>query len=168
MVNKRGQELSIGTIILIILGLAVLVFLIIGFTKGWDFFFGNIGRIDPGKLEAVAQACKGYVDAELTIAYCTFRDVGGDEYVNCEDERIKKVLSEAGLTALGTCTNKEDFCNGQGDGRDKLVINNGDIKCASYCGGTATACDKITDSAKCGDSDTTGQLGCKWVEIPVR
>ena len=36
MQNKRGQGLSTQAIILIVLGVAVLVIMIIGFTVGWD------------------------------------------------------------------------------------------------------------------------------------
>ena len=38
MNNKKGQDFSITTLILVILGVAVLVILIIGFTQGWDKF----------------------------------------------------------------------------------------------------------------------------------
>lgn len=36
MVNKKGQGMSISTIILLILGLVILVVLILGFTMGWN------------------------------------------------------------------------------------------------------------------------------------
>ena len=36
MMNKKGQEMSVTAIILIILGLIVLVVLILGFTVGWS------------------------------------------------------------------------------------------------------------------------------------
>ena len=45
MESKKAQNLSITTIILIILGVVVLVVLIIGFTQGWgsvkEFFTGG-------------------------------------------------------------------------------------------------------------------------------
>lgn len=36
MINKKGQGMSISTIILLILGLVILVVLILGFVLGWD------------------------------------------------------------------------------------------------------------------------------------
>ncbi|MEK6846768.1 MAG: hypothetical protein AABY16_01230, partial [Nanoarchaeota archaeon] len=59
--NRKG-DVTITTVILIVLGLAVLVMLVIGFTKGWDFFFG-IFDSGPSDLQTVAKACIGYVEA---------------------------------------------------------------------------------------------------------
>lgn len=89
--NKRGQDLTIGTLILIVLGVVVLVLLIIGFTKGWDFIFGKFD-IAPGQdLQAVQKSCELSAQADLRIDYCTFKEIefqGETEYVNCIDPRI--------------------------------------------------------------------------------
>jgi hypothetical protein len=75
MENKKAQELSITTIILIILGLVVLVVLILGFTVGW----GNIKSwIAPSNnVNEIAQQC--------AIACST-----GQEYSFCSEKRILK------------------------------------------------------------------------------
>src|SRR3989344_5391689 len=81
LTNKKG-DVTISTVILIVLGLAVLVLLIIGFTKGWDFFFG-IFDSGPSDLQTVAKACIGYVEASLSIDFCKYRLVeidGKDEH----------------------------------------------------------------------------------------
>lgn len=53
--NKKGQELSTNTIVLLILAVLVLVFLILGFTVGW----GKIAPfIKPGNnAKEIAQSC---------------------------------------------------------------------------------------------------------------
>jgi hypothetical protein len=43
MKNKRGAEMTIGTIVIIVLAIAVLVFLIFGFTTGWSNLWERIG-----------------------------------------------------------------------------------------------------------------------------
>jgi hypothetical protein len=89
--NKRGQDLSIGTLILIILGIAVLVILIIGFTSGWDFLISKFS-IAPGQtLETLAQSCLISGNNALSLDFCSFKEVsidGKDQWVNCEDPRI--------------------------------------------------------------------------------
>lgn len=91
LMNKRGQDLTIGTLILIVLGVVVLVLLIIGFTRGWDFIFGKFD-VAPGQdLQAVQKACELSEQADLRIDYCTFKEIefqGDTEYVNCMDDRI--------------------------------------------------------------------------------
>ena len=41
--NKKGAEMTIGTIVIIVLAIAVLVFLIFGFTTGWSNLWERIG-----------------------------------------------------------------------------------------------------------------------------
>jgi len=41
--NKKGAEMTIGTIVIIVLAIAVLVFLIFGFTTGWNNLWERIG-----------------------------------------------------------------------------------------------------------------------------
>jgi hypothetical protein len=123
--NKKGQGLTIGTVILIILGITVLVFLIIGFSQGWDLFFGKF-ELTPSDLETTAQACKGYALAELKIDYCTFRDVGGKEYVNCETPMIRENYPDAVSTAIN-CESlgktRSSFCAGLGDDAEGVSVN---------------------------------------------
>lgn len=58
--NKRGQELSTGTIILIVLGVIVLVVLVIGFSIGWSKIVpfvnqNNVNTISTQCLSACSQ-----------------------------------------------------------------------------------------------------------------
>jgi hypothetical protein len=68
MNNKKGQDLSTSTIILIILGIAVLVILIIGFTTGWSFF-KNL--ISPTNVDALAQDCASACETSQQYSFCS-------------------------------------------------------------------------------------------------
>ncbi len=92
-VNKRGQDLSIGTLILIVLGIIVLVLLILGFSMGWSNLWEKINIFQGGNsLSTVAAACNTAVASSDKISYCTdFKKIkvnGKTEYVNCEDDRV--------------------------------------------------------------------------------
>ena len=100
--NKKAQEFSIVTLVVLVLAIAVLVIVILGFWKGWDYVFGKVGTL-PGNLEAAAQSCKVSAEADLATSYCyEFKEVtvGAKKYVNCED------LVAYGAPALtsGSCT----------------------------------------------------------------
>lgn len=95
LVDKKGQELSITTLVLIVLGVIILVLLVLGFTKGWDFIFGKFDLLPGQNLEAVAQSCKISAQGKLTIDYCSFKKVdidGKTEYVNCRDPRVVQAI----------------------------------------------------------------------------
>ncbi len=97
--NKRGQDLSIGTLILIVLGIIVLVLLILGFSLGWSNLWEKINIFGGGNsLGDAATACGLAVTSQNTFDYCqNFRAIkvdGKTEYVNCQDPRIEPSLSQ--------------------------------------------------------------------------
>ena len=85
--NKKGQEFSVVT--LVILGLAILTAVIIGwgFYTNWTFITGKTDVL-PSDLALKAEACK--LSTSNLPAYCGFGDplkisgISGDVYVNCE------------------------------------------------------------------------------------
>ncbi len=91
--NRKG-DVTVTTVILIVLGVVALVMLISGFISGTGFFFGLFDQA-PGKLQTVAKACGLYVSTGQSIEFCKYRlmDNGqGDELVNCHDKRISGVF----------------------------------------------------------------------------
>ena len=94
--SRKAQELSITTLVLIVLGVVILVLLILGFTQGWDWIISKFSILPGQSLETVAQSCNIAAQGGLAIDFCSFKKVkvdGRTEYVNCEDSRIEAGLS---------------------------------------------------------------------------
>ena len=72
--NKRGQELSVNTLILIIIGVLVLVFLVVGIAIGWKKIFPFIAP--ENNVKEVADKCNLACNTQDVYNYCTVkRDV---------------------------------------------------------------------------------------------
>ena len=72
--NKRGQELSVNTIIVIVLAILVLVFVIIGFSVGWSKIFPFLSPAN--NVKDVVDKCALACSTESTYDFCTSpRDV---------------------------------------------------------------------------------------------
>ena len=57
--NKRAQQMTLGTIIMIVLGLVVLVFLIYGFSVGWGNFMDKIFNFGgKSNVDTIKSACE--------------------------------------------------------------------------------------------------------------
>lgn len=118
MKSKRGQDLTIGTLVLIALGVVVLVLLVLGFWKGWDFVFGFLDLAGDTDLDVVAKKCATFVPAGFTSSYCSFVKVtyqGQTEYISCHDSRIQAALLAQGVSTTGQSdcsTEKTSFCSG--------------------------------------------------------
>lgn len=87
MDNKRGQGLSVNAIILILLGIAVLVVLILGFTMGWARV---LPFIQTNNVDNIKTACD--------VACAT-----QNKYDFCSQDRTLKVPGEDDITT--TCIN---------------------------------------------------------------
>jgi hypothetical protein len=99
MVNKKGQEMSVTTLILIVLGVVLLVVLILGFTMGWESLWSKINIFGGGSsIETVIQSCKIAASSDATYSYCSeFKKIkvgGQTEYVNCADSRVAGALDK--------------------------------------------------------------------------
>ena len=69
--QKKGQNMTLGTIILIVLGIAVLVFLIFGFSTGWNNLwdrFTNIGG--TSNFDTIIQTCEVACSTSSSGAFC--------------------------------------------------------------------------------------------------
>lgn len=118
MANKKAQDLSIGTLILIVLGIIVLVLLILGFSMGWGNLWEKINIFGGGgsSIESVISACNLAVTSNSKYSYCdNFQKIkinGKTEYLNCQDSRV-----EPNLNGKLTCDGKTaaqsaaDYCS---------------------------------------------------------
>ena len=69
MENKRGQSMSINTIIMIILGLAILVLLILGFALGWGKIFPFLKS--SSNIDQVTQLCQTACATQMQYDFCS-------------------------------------------------------------------------------------------------
>jgi hypothetical protein len=95
MQNKKGQEgITIGTLLLIVLGVVVVVVLIIGFTKGFGFIFGKQEILPLQQTQAIAKSCELSATNALAIDFCAeLKMASKGNYVTCSYDAIKKTLS---------------------------------------------------------------------------
>lgn len=110
MKNKRGQELSTNTIILIILGVIILVVLALGFMLGWDKLKGIINGGD-NNVDQISQAC---------VTACTTQS----QYDFCSRQREIKLGKES---FIDTC---KAFSDPNGQYVDKKF---GIVQCTALC-----------------------------------
>lgn len=71
--NKKGQELTLGTILLIVIGVLVLVILIWGFSMGWGNFWSKISAFFGGggnNVDSVKLACNLDCQPGSERAFC--------------------------------------------------------------------------------------------------
>jgi hypothetical protein len=68
MKDKKGQDLSTTTIILIVLGVVILVILILGFSTGWSSF-KNL--ISPTNVDSIIQDCSTACATDQKFSFCS-------------------------------------------------------------------------------------------------
>lgn len=68
MFNKRGQELSTTTIILLVLGVIILVVLVIGFSTKWTVF-KNL--ISPTNVDNMVEDCNTVCELNSKYSFCS-------------------------------------------------------------------------------------------------
>lgn len=137
--SRKGQDLSITTLILIVLGVVVLVLLVLGFTKGWDWITSKFDILPGQSLETVAQSCKIAVQSNLIVDFCSFKAVkvdGVSQYVNCMDSRVTPSISgednynEVSAKCASPAT-EQAYCKVQLKAGDKSVLKDDRAECGS-------------------------------------
>jgi hypothetical protein len=107
MKNKRGQGLSTETIILIILAIAVLVVLIVGFSMGWSKI---APWISSNNVDNIKTACNAACTSNSGYDYCLAgKDLTSDNEklkgVTCNYLADKKPIYGIAKCPSVTCTN---------------------------------------------------------------
>jgi len=100
VINKKGQQMALGTIIAIVLGIAVLIFLIFGFTTGWNSMWDKVEQFGGGSVnvDTVVQGCELACAKQSIDAFCaSSRTVNYDddtwEKGSCETLKVSKKIS---------------------------------------------------------------------------
>ena len=91
--DKKGFEMSINVLIVIVLALLVLAALIIAFTTGFSQFWKIIKGYFMSDVSGIKQACETACTAGNSYDYCCVsRDAdfgNGKEKITCQDLRLK-------------------------------------------------------------------------------
>ena len=170
--NKKGAEMTIGTIVIIILALVVLVVLIYGFSTGWSNLWQNVIGFGGGSVnvQTIIQSCQVSCSTSATYDYCTkkrdivFDKVNGkknplDGSLTCND--LKDSKYNAALTCsnidCGATNGEIGTCSGTPAPLCDNGVNQGKTNCENIlgCKFTSTATDpKDTNTGRC-EKDTT-------------
>lgn len=130
MYKKKGQQMTLGTIIAIVLGLVVLVFLIYGFSTGWGNLWDKVTGIGGGEIN---------VGTVRTSCILTCQQ--GNQYGFCSQER--DLVIDKGKSTTGSCF---DFAS-----KNKVL---GIEDCAGLCSVVSTGC--ISEGKEDKDCDGVG------------
>jgi|SRR3989344_6083678 len=93
MVSDKKGDVTIGTIILIVLGVVVLVFLIFGFSTGWNNLWDKIFNFGGGNtnVDTIRTACSLACSQKAVDAFCN------------EQREVKYSKPNGNSPATGTC-----------------------------------------------------------------
>jgi len=165
--NKKGAEMTVGTIVIIVLALIVLVVLIVGFTSGWSSLWDKITSIFGGgpNVSNHVTGCTTACISNSEYDYCTvLRDVKFD------DKSLNGKYNCAGLAAknvgLDAC---DQFTCAETIARTKTCVELNGEKLNDCAGATeiANAKDLKSDqkccAADCGPKTQDKCTGaCEW------
>jgi len=115
MGSRKKGEMTIGTIITIVLGIAVLVFLILGFSTGWKALWEKVGVVGGGEvnIDAIRNTCAMACAGQSSDAYC--RQV--------RPIRYGEKISAWNGTGISEITSSQGTCNNMTDGTKYPRVN---------------------------------------------
>ena len=87
--NKKGFEMAISTIIIIVLSIVVLIGLILFLSKGFGWFNSGVKPIaNTVGFSAVREACNIACNAENSFVFCCETFSVDNKNLSCTDSRI--------------------------------------------------------------------------------
>lgn len=98
--NKRGFELAISTLVIIVLAILVLIALILAFTVGWGKFLDTIRGYGGSDIDNLNKLCKTQCDFENKYSYCCEEKSLGKEKITCLDEKLEQ---DCNIDCAGAC-----------------------------------------------------------------
>mgnify|MGYP006297819457 CR=1 FL=1 len=147
--DKRGQNMSIGTLVGLALAVIVLIFVVLGFTRGWGYIFGKTDYL-PSDLETHQEVCKQYADQKVKVSFCDYTEdklTEGDVYINCKGvyDKVEKI----------TGTGEISF--------EKDVVSCGADRIKNFCKGLSKS--KRNDVMVYDDENNQENIECGDVEV---
>jgi len=118
MKGKRGAEMTIGTIVIIVLAIAVLVFLIFGFTTGWSNLWERIGIYGGAgaNINDISQACAAACAQQDSYGWNTqVRTVRDENKFENKTATCKDLTGTVVLTKTGAIPPTVDLANAVAD-----------------------------------------------------
>lgn len=113
--NKKGAEMTIGTIVIIVLALIVLVVVALGFTTGWRNLWDKVNVFSGGKtLATLAQSCSIACESGDINGWCYIKRDYKDE--KGELQRRYTCSSLALAAKISDCSNADVKCDTVGGG----------------------------------------------------
>jgi hypothetical protein len=116
--SKHSAELTIGTLVVIVLAIIVLVILALGFGAGWSNLWSKItGYFSPVNVDTVKQACVYACTTNSKFDYCCrvrnvrFEKRGKAIAMTCSDNRIKSGDCDLDCNVEEDCS--EILCEGE-------------------------------------------------------
>lgn len=107
MQNKKAFEMTISTLILLILGVVILLALILAVTGGIDRFKSSTKPfLDSAEGTAIKAACQQACNEENKLVYCCQKYEFDNKEITCLDPRLE-------LDCTLTC--EADFCSANRD-----------------------------------------------------
>ena len=89
MISRRGIELAISTLILLVIGVLLLLGLVFMLVGGFERFRGSTGPlIDTTESSAVRESCRLACSTENYGSFCCTNRTLGDTVVYCTDDLI--------------------------------------------------------------------------------
>ena len=70
MKNKKGMELAISTIILLIIGIVVLIGMVAAVTSNWNKILNVLKGYTPSETQTALDACKTQCDLGKQFDFC--------------------------------------------------------------------------------------------------
>ena len=123
VMNKKGQTNTVGVTIAIILGIALIVFLIWGFSTNWSMF-SSTSSAYAGKtnIDTVKQACQLQCNSGRTAEFCD----ANKDLIKADGSKISQYscgelaaeLGDSGFACDALCKFKKGVCEG-GEESDK-------------------------------------------------
>ncbi|MBI2629824.1 hypothetical protein HYW76_01860 [Candidatus Pacearchaeota archaeon] len=101
--NKKGFEMAISMLVVIVLGVVLLIALALAFTGGWKKFIRTTESYSMSDIDALAKICRSQCDMANSQTFCCQeRELGGEkEKITCQDERLKV---ECGINCGEVCS----------------------------------------------------------------
>ena len=98
--GKRGMQLAISTIVVLVLAVLILIVLVLAFTGVFGRFWEWVQGYSASDVDRVSQICQGQCDLGNVFSYCCETKAFGKERVDCLDGRLNV---ECDINCVGVC-----------------------------------------------------------------